>query len=103
MLAADGVALGERAQLREVVRLTYAMRHLRQYSRPKAVTRSDTVDVAHGHQQLALFNAHHDERCFMPPPVAVLLRPGKTPSGFEVRSHVSGWCAASGSIGRIRD
>ena len=26
----------------------------------------DTVDVVHGHQQLSLFNAHHDERCFMP-------------------------------------
>ncbi len=57
----------------------------------------DTADVVHGHQQLSLFNAHHDERCFMPihvydtatsRPVAVLLRPGKTPSGFEVRSPV---------------
>jgi hypothetical protein len=57
----------------------------------------DTVDVAHGHQQLSLFNAHHDERCLMPVhvydtaashPVAILLRPGKTPSGHEVRSHV---------------
>jgi len=56
----------------------------------------DTVDVAHGHQQLSLFNAHHDERCFMPihvydtatsRPVAILLRPGKAPSGHEVRSH----------------
>ncbi len=26
----------------------------------------DTVDVVHGHQQLAFFNAHHDECCFMP-------------------------------------
>jgi hypothetical protein len=42
-----------------------------------------------GHQQLALFNAHYDERCFLPihvydtatsRPVAVLLRPGKTRS-----------------------
>ncbi len=57
----------------------------------------DTVDVVHGHQQLSLFNAHHDERCFMPihvydiatsRPVAILLRPGKTPSGHEVRCHV---------------
>ncbi len=46
---------------------------------------------------MALFNAHHDERCFMPihvydtatsRPVAILLRPGKTPSGFEVCCHV---------------
>ena len=50
----------------------------------------------HGHQQLALFNAHYDERCFLPihvyvagrPPVAVLLRPGMTPSGVEVRAHL---------------
>ena len=88
--------------LREVVQLTYAMVDLycASYARPpKAVTLDidDTVDVVHGHQQLSLFNAHHDERCFMPihvydtatsRPVAVLLRPGKTPSGHEVRGHV---------------
>ena len=57
----------------------------------------DTVDVVPGHQQLSLFNAHYDERCFLPihvydtatgRPVAVILRPGKTPSGVEVRGHV---------------
>ena len=57
----------------------------------------DTCDVAHGHQQLSLFNAHYDERCFLPihvydteksRPVAVVLRPGKTPSGVEVRAHL---------------
>src|SRR6478736_6362937 len=26
----------------------------------------DTLDVAHGRQQLSLFNAHHDARCFLP-------------------------------------
>jgi len=26
----------------------------------------DTVDRVHGGQQLALFNAHHDSRCFLP-------------------------------------
>ena len=50
-----------------------------------------------GHKQLSLFNAHYDERCFLPihvydtatsRPVAVLLRPGKTPSGVEV--HIPG-------------
>jgi hypothetical protein len=54
-------------------------------------------DVAHGHQQLSLFNAHYDERCFLPihvydtersRPVAVVLRPGKTPGGVEVRAHL---------------
>jgi Transposase DDE domain group 1 len=88
--------------LREVVRLTYAMVDLycASYAQPpRAVTLDidDTVDVVHGHQQLSLFNAHHDERCFMPihvydiataRPVAILLRPGKTPSGAEIRRHV---------------
>jgi hypothetical protein len=53
----------------------------------------DTEDRAHGHQQLALFHAHYDSRCFLPihvyeagsgKPVAVILRPGKTPNGAEV-------------------
>ncbi len=53
----------------------------------------DTEDRVHGHQQLALFHAHHDSRCFLPihiyeatsgKPVAVILRPGKTPGGAEV-------------------
>ena len=88
--------------LREVVRLSYAMidAYCASYVHsPSAVTLDidDTVDVVHGHQQLSLFNAHHDERCFMPihvydtatsRPVAILLRPGKTPSGHEVRCHV---------------
>ena len=54
----------------------------------------DTVDIVHGHQEMAVWNAHYDERCFLPihvydtatrRPVAVILRPGKTPSGKEVR------------------
>ena len=58
---------------------------------------ADTCDVVHGHQQLSLFNAHYDERCFLPihvydsatgRPVAIVLRPGKTPSGVEVRAHL---------------
>ena len=66
---------------------------------PHAVTLDidDTVDVVHGHQQLSLFNGHYDERCFLPihvydtatsRPVAMLLRPGATPSGEEVRNHL---------------
>ena len=64
---------------------------------PGAITLDidDTCDAVHGQQQLSLFNAHYDTRCFLPihvyhvesgKPVAVLLRPGKTPSGREVRS-----------------
>ena len=74
---------------------------------PAAITLDidDTFDAVHGHQQLSLFNAHYDERCFLPihiyegtsgKPVAVILREGKTPAGREVRTilkHV---------IGRIR-
>jgi hypothetical protein len=53
----------------------------------------DTEDRVHGGQQLALFHAHYDGRCFLPihiyeamtgKPVAVILRPGKTPDGAEV-------------------
>jgi hypothetical protein len=53
----------------------------------------DTCDPAHGNQELALFHAHYDERCFLPihvyeatsgKPVAMILRPGKTPDGTEV-------------------
>jgi len=65
----------------------------------------DTEDRVHGGQQLALFNAYYDSRCFQPihiyeastgKPVAIILRPGKTPDGVEVAlvlRHV---------IGRIR-
>jgi hypothetical protein len=88
--------------LRQMIRLTYALVDLycASYPRPpRAVTLDidDTVDVVHGHQQLSLFNAHYDERCFLPihvydtatsRPVAVLLRPGATPSGAEIRNHL---------------
>ncbi len=65
----------------------------------------DTEDRVHGGQQLALFNTYYDSRCFQPihiyeastgKPVAIILRPGKTPDGAEVTlvlRHV---------IGRIR-
>jgi hypothetical protein len=76
--------------LREVVRMTYAMIDLycHSHDRPPAsviLDIDDTCDVVHGKQQLSLFNAHYDERCFLPihvydaangRPVAVLLRPG---------------------------
>ena len=88
--------------LREAIRLSYALVDLwmDSYERaPSTVTLDidDTVDVVHGRQQLSLFNAHYDEHCFLPihvydiersRPVAVVLRPGKTPSGVEVRAHL---------------
>ena len=88
--------------LRTLVRMAYAMVDLwcDSYRKPPlAITLDfdDTCDTVHGHQQLSLFNAFHDERCFMPLHVydadsghclLTVLRPGKTPDGTEVRAHV---------------
>ncbi|MET4348802.1 hypothetical protein ABIC07_008328 [Bradyrhizobium sp. RT9a] len=74
-----------------MIRLTYTLvdAWMDSYPRePASVTldTDDTCDVVHGHQQLSLFNAHYDERCFLPihvydteksRPVAVVLRPGQ--------------------------
>jgi hypothetical protein len=54
----------------------------------------DTWDAVHGGQQLAFFNAHYDGYGYLPihiyeassgKLVAAILRPGKTPTGHEVR------------------
>jgi hypothetical protein len=88
--------------LRTLIRLSHGMVDLwcESYRRPpKAITLDidDTPDVVHGHQQLSLFNAHYDERCFSPIHVydaasghcvVTILRPGKTPGGKEVRAHL---------------
>ena len=88
--------------LREVIQLTYALvdQWCASYAKPpEAVVLDidDSCDVVHGQQQLSLFNAYYDERCFLPihiydtersRPVAVILRPGKTPGGVEIRGHV---------------
>lgn len=88
--------------LREIIRLMRVMVDLYCASYPSSPASltldiDDTVDVVHGRQQLSLFNAHHDERCFLPihiydtatgRPVAMILRPGKTPSGREVAGHL---------------
>ena len=84
----------------EIARLMAAMldQFCDSYRRaPSSITLDidDTLDAVHGHQQLSLFNAHYDERCFLPihiyearsgKPVAMILREGKTPSGKEVRT-----------------
>src|SRR6476659_7877170 len=96
--------------LREIIRLTYALVDIwcASYAKPPrsvVLDIDDTVEVVHGHQRLAQWNAHYDERCFLPihvydtatgRPVVVILRPGKTPSGKEVRKLLSRL------IGRIR-
>ena len=88
--------------LRTLIRLMRAMVDLWCKScrrAPKAITLDidDTADTVHGHQQLALFNAHYDERCFLPIHiydadtghcVLTILRPGKTPDGKEVSAHL---------------
>jgi hypothetical protein len=85
--------------LREIIQLTYALIDIwrRSYKTPPSsvvLDIDDTLDVAHGHQEMTEWNAHYDERCFLPihiydtatgRPVALILRPGKTPSGAEVR------------------
>ena len=57
--------------LKDAIRLTYALvdQWMASYERePVSVILDidDTCDVVHGHQQLSLFNAHYDERCFLP-------------------------------------
>jgi hypothetical protein len=68
-----------------------------------------TEDRVHGGQQLALFNAHYDRRCFLPihiyegttgKPLAVILRPGKTPDGAEVALVLRHVVAPSAPAGR---
>jgi hypothetical protein len=87
----------------EIARMMAAMvdQFCASYCRPPAsiiLDIDDTFDAVHGHQQLSLFNAHYDERCFLPihiyeggsgKPVAMILREGKTPSGKEVRTILS--------------
>src|SRR5271156_40311 len=57
----------------------------------------DTFCAAHGTQQLAFWNAHHDERGFASmhiyhvatgTPVVTILRPARTPKGTEVRTVI---------------
>jgi hypothetical protein len=88
--------------LKTIIRLTYAMVDAwcdSYVHAPEAVTLDidDTLDVVHGAQQLSLFHAYHDERCFLPihvydtetgRPVVVILRPGKTPSGKEAAGYL---------------
>jgi hypothetical protein len=88
---------------REIIGLTYSLvdTWCGSYKKPPKdvmLDMDDTVDVVHGHQKLSHWNAHYGERCFLPihvydvatgRPVVVVLRPGKTPSGEEVRRLLS--------------
>lgn len=102
MLAADGLAPRDAPCLWDVVRITYALigqwcTSYRQQPDAVVLDIDDSYDVVHGQQQLSLFNAYYDERCFLPihiydtersRSVAVILRPGKTPSGVKIRGHL---------------
>jgi len=91
--------LENRVSWRTLVRLQATMIDLFCDSWTRVPTRivldiDDTWDAAHGGQQLAFFNAHHDGYGFLPihiyeaasgKLVAAILRPGKTPTGQEVR------------------
>jgi hypothetical protein len=88
--------------LRDLIRISHGMVALwcQSYPTPPAsitLDIDDTADIVHGHQQMSLFNAHQDERCFAPIHVydaatghcvTTILRPGKTPNGREVRGHL---------------
>src|SRR5450755_4286961 len=88
--------------LRTLIRLTRAMVDLwciELQTRPQGdhARHRRYRDTVHGHQQMSLFNAHYDERCFLPIHVydadtghcvLTILRPGKTPDGKEVRAHL---------------
>jgi len=88
--------------LKNVIRLTHALvdAWMDSYGRePAAVTLDidDTCDVAHGHQQLSLFNAHYDERCLLPIHVydTDRDRPSSSSCGrgirpFRAEGHLSG-------------
>ena len=65
---------------------------LSSYAAPPAMVTldiDDTLDVVHGHQQLSLFNAHYDERCFLPIHVydAATGRPQASLKAGSVRSR----------------
>ena len=88
----------------EVSRLTAALVNIFCHSfpiPPAAITLDieDTCDTVHEHQQLSLFNAHCDTRCFLPVhvyhvesgrPVAVLLRPGNRSPAARGRTGARG-------------
>jgi hypothetical protein len=60
--------------LREIIRLTYTLVDIwcQSYLKPRQSVVFDIdnrVDVVRRHRQLAQWNAHYDERCFLPIPV----------------------------------
>ena len=105
--------------LRDTIRLTYALidQWTASYkSPPDAVILDidDSVDVVHGNQQLSLFNAYYDERCFLPihiydtehsRPVAVIsphtfFAPARRRAGSRSEAIFAAWSSGSDSLGQ---
>ena len=101
MFAIDDLTAGKPPRLRALLRLGRAL--VEQYCGSfRAVPRrivldiDDTFDRVHGGQQLRLFNAYYDDYGFQPIVVfdgegrfvTALLRPGKRPSGMEIRGFL---------------
>jgi hypothetical protein len=80
--------------------------------RPKGIVLDidDTADTVHGHQQMSLFNAHYDERCFLPIHIYMTRRPDIAWSRSCVRAKrpmvkrcvpiYAGWSAAFACTGQ---
>jgi hypothetical protein len=71
VLAANDVTAGERAEPDRDARMMGAMVDLFCASWRRApgsiiLDIDDTFDAVHGKQQLSLFNAYYDQRCFLP-------------------------------------
>ena len=90
--------LENRVSVRDLIRMARALagQFIASFDKPPEAIVLDmdpTADHVHGGQQLALFNAHEDEYCFMPfhlydglsgRMITAVLRPGKTPTDREI-------------------
>jgi hypothetical protein len=103
-------------RLRDVIRLTYTLVDAWMDSypcEPGSITLDidDTCDVVHGHQQLSLFNAHYDERCFLPihvydtekSPWRWCCGPARRLAASRCVPICAAWCGISGPGGTIRE
>ncbi len=100
--------------LRTIIRLSNVLVDLwlQSYQAPPAsvtLVIDDTLDVVHGHQQLSLFNAHYDERCFLPihiydtatgRPVAVSCARERPRRAGRSVAKSGVWCGASAPAGQ---
>ena len=93
--------------LREIIRLTYALIDIwcRSYKAPPGsvvLDIDDTLDVVHGRQEMAEWNAHYDERCFLPIHIYDTATGRKRHLAWKSADGCAAWSSASGGIGRSR-